>query len=358
VDFDFREPDALGVALAVMGGAAVAVRSRHPVAATLVALAAVAPLTHLGYSQSIGGTASLLALYSVAVSRRLRVSLTLLLLTVVVVGVVLLTSPLAPSASDWAANLFVIATAWVFGRSVRVRRAHVATVGARNEAQAEALAAETRAMLVEERARAAREMQDLVAHTLSEVNVQVAAARRTLARGDHASAEQLLRAAEEAGRTAMEETRRAVCVLGHCDDDASLRPQPGLADLDDLLAREKATGTEVGLTSTGDAVTVPPGVALTSYRVVEEALAEGRAEGPRSTAVGVDWRPDSLVVRVRTTPRTPRVRWHGDTPSGSGGLERLRTRVELYGGELHSARTRDGGSEVTARFPTVTGRTA
>ena len=87
------------------------------------------------------------------------------------------------------------------------------------------------------------------------------------------------------------------------------------------------------------------------------ALVEARAEGPRSTAVGVDWRPDGLVVRVRTTPRTPRVRWHGDTPSGSGGLERLRTRVELYGGELHSARTRDGGSEVTARFPTVTGRT-
>ncbi len=358
VDFDFRDPDALGVALAVAGGAAVAVRSSHPVPATLVALAAVAPLTQLGYSQSVGGMASLLTLYSVAVSRSLRTSLTLLGVVVGTVGTVLVTSPLDATLSDWLANLFVIATAWVFGRSVRVRRAHLATVGARNRAQADALAAETRAMLVEERARVARELQDLVAHTMTEVNVQVAAARRTLRLGHQQQAEHLLLAAESAGRTAMEELRRAVDVMGDSESCHERRPQPGLADLQDLVQRERAVGTEVDLTSTGAEVDVPPGVALTSYRLVEEALAAGRAEGPVSATVDLQWPPGALSLQVRVTPRTPRVRWAGDDDRSPGGPERLRSRVELYGGELRVARTRDGGTDVTARFPTVTGRTA
>ncbi len=359
VDFDFRDPDPLGVALAVAGGAAVAFRSSRPVAATLVALAAVVPLTQLGYSQSIGGMAALLTLYSVAVSRPLRTSVPALVLTVTVLGTVLVTTPLAATPSDWAANLFVVATAWAFGRSVRVRRTHVATVHARNSARLAAQAAETRAMLAEERARVVREMQDLVAHTLTELNVQVCAARRTLDRGDPHAAEQLLADAEGAGRTALGEMRRAVELLGPDDNAGSrMRPQPTIADLEDLVARERTSGLDVRLVATGAGEGVPPGVALTAYRVVEQALAAAHADGSASAEVILGRTGDDLSVRVRSTPRSPRVRWREEESPDTGALERLRTRVELYGGRLQLAPTRDGGTDVSARLPTATGRTA
>lgn len=358
VDFDFRPPDAPGIVLALLGGAAVAVRSRWPMAATAVALAAVVPMTQLGYSQSIGGMATLLTLYSVAVSRRLRSSASMLGLVVGFVGLALATSPIDPTLSDWVANLFVIATAWAFGRSVRVRRTHHAAVAERNRAQADALAAETRAMLVEERTRVALEMQDLVAHTLTEVNVQVAAARRTLTTGDRRCAEQLLQSAESAGRSAMEEIRRAADLLGHGKAGSSMRPQPGLADLHDLVERERAAGVEVSFTSAAGETAVPPGIALTAYRVVEEAFAEGHVEGIGAAAVHVEQASQRVALQVRTSPQRSGIRWHGEASPTTGPLERLRTRVELYGGELTVARTSDGETVVSAAFPVVTERTA
>lgn len=357
VTVDFTEPDATGVVLAIAGGVAVGFRSIRPVEATLAALAAVATLTHLGYSTSIGGIATLLALYSVAVGRSWRVSVPVTTLVGAGVGVALWTGPLPTTTSDWLSNMFVVSAAWVFGRSVRVRRAHAATAVARDRAEADAATAETRALVVEERARVAREMQDLVAHTLTEINVQVAAARRTMGHGDTSAAEQLLLDAEASGRAAMDEIRRAVGVLGHDEDDAARRPQPGLDELHDLLARERAAGGVAELTTTGTPVAVPAGIALTSYRLVEAALTDARCEGPHGADVQIVWTDTALTVVVRTAPKPPRVRWQEDLRSG-GAAERLRTRVELYGGDLRRARTRDGGVEVTARFPVAIGRTA
>lgn len=245
----------------------------------------------------------------------------------------------------------VVAGAWVLGRWVRTRRIHLRTLTERNRAESEARSAATRAMVVEERAGVAGEMQDLVAHALTEVTVQVAAARRTLSRGDPESAATLLAQAEQTGHAAMEEMRRAVDVLGRSDGAAAMRPQPGLADLADLLDRERALGGDVRHTSTGTAVAVPSGVALASYRLVEEVLAGARRDGAVRADVALDWAPDVLKVRVRTTPATARMLWGDESPRTDSGLEGLRHRVEVYGGELRWVRTRDGGAAVTATFP-------
>lgn len=355
VHYDFREPDALGVLLALVVAAAVAVRSRHPEAALLVTLAATIPLAQLGYHQGIGGLASLLALYSVAVSRPWRISVPLVLLTLTCVGVLLLTAPLASTLSDWIANLLVIVVAWIFGRSVRVRRVHQVAIAARNEARARAHHAESRAVLVEERTRVAREMQDLVAHNLTEVGVQIAAARRTLRTGDVPSVERLLLDAEQASRSAIAEMRRAVSVLGRSDGDVALHPQPGVGDLDELVHREAAHGNLVQLTSTGAPRSVPAGTALAAYRVVEQSLHELREDAPGRrpgrAEVGVEWQVDTLCVRVHGEPGTPAIGWDGTDLPDSRRITRLRNRVEAYGGKLGCDRTREGGFVVTARFP-------
>jgi signal transduction histidine kinase len=358
ITFDFRDPDALGVVLSLVASASVTFRSRRPEAALLVSLAASIAVAQLGYSQSLGGVATLLTLYSVAVSRRSRVSVPLAALTVLAVGVVLVTSPMQATLSQAVANLFVIGTAWTVGRSVRVRRAHTSSIVAREQAQAAAYEAETRALLVEERALMAREMQDLVAHNLTEVGVQVAAARRLLTRGQVADAEQLLLDAERVSRSAMDEMRRAVRMLGRSDGDAGLRPQPGIGDLDELVRRAATEGTTIRFNSSGEPLSVSAGVALTAYRVVEESLQELRDSGRGSVDVAVDWGVDALSVSLRGEPADPQIKWDEPELPAGNRITRLRNRVETYGGQLGCCRTREGGLAVSARFPLLaSGRT-
>lgn len=358
VDFDFRAPDALGVALSLVAAASVTIRSSRPRSALLLSLAATLPLTVLGYSQSVGGLASLLALYSVAVGRPLRTSLPWLVAVLVTVGAALASAPLVSTPGDWLANLIVIAVTWMFGRTVRTRRAQHASVASRNEARIRARAAEARATVVEERAGVAREMQDLVAHNLTEVGVQVTAARRLLRNGDVTGADQLLHDAEVVSRSAIDEIRRAVAMLGHSDGDSALRPQPGIGELAELVQRHAITGSVVRLDSTGEPAEVSPGIALATYRLVEEAL-QLDGPGPLDADVDLDWRADTLSVRVATTPRHQLIAWDETDPREGDRIGRLRNRVQTYGGTLGCSRTRDGRIVVSAQFPlAVPGRTA
>lgn len=349
VDFDYRAADGVGVLLTLMTCGPVAFRRQAPVHAVLLSLTGFVPLIVLDYSQPVAGLSTLLTLYSVAALRQGRVSGPIALVGAASVGAVLLTSPLEPTLGEWLANFFMVVGAWMLGRSVRVRRIHLADVEARNVALAEARGAETRRMLSEERSRTAHEMQDLVAHSLTEVNVQVAAARRILDR-DPAAADLALREAERASRGALEEIRRVADVLGQ-PAAVELRPQPGLDDLPGLVDRHRAEGVEVAYQGDGLG-RVPAGVGLAAYRVVEEALGNATRHAPsRPVQVCVTRTGGELSVQVVNPTDPEHLPWEEPEPPADSTLHRLRARVAAYGGDLRWGRCRDGSFGVLARFP-------
>ncbi len=350
--FDYREPDALGVGLTLLAGGAVAVRGRWPVWALLVACVASLTPLQIGYPQSVATFAPLLILYTIAARRPVSVSAPAAGLVYLLVGLLLVAGPMQATIADWISNTFMIVAVWAVGRSVRSHRAESAGREERNRALFEAREARARATEVDDRAAIAREMHDLVTHGITELTVQTAAARRLL-RSDPDTAEQLLSDVERRGRDAIAEMRRVLGVLRPAGDPAELRPQPDLADLGALVDEARADGMEVELNSTGTPAEVEQGVALTAYRVVQEALHNIRQHAGRATArVSIDWRPGTLCLAVEDDGRGA-LSWLADPPPDGHGLHLLRERVLAYGGTLRTGPRQGGGFTVTASLPTT-----
>jgi signal transduction histidine kinase len=350
--FDYREPDALAVVLTVLAGAAVAIRGRWPLPALAVAsAAALAPLA-LGYPQTIATFTPLLLLYTVAAVRPVRVSAPAAVGVHLLVGLLLAAGPIEPTVADWVSNTFMVTAVWAVGWSVRSRRAENAGREERNRALFEAEAAGARAAAVDERAAIAREMQDLVTHGITTLTVQTAAARRVL-RSDPDTAERLLVEAERAGHEAIADMRRILGILRPADGPADLRPQPGLADLDALVDAARADGMDVDLVCSGTPVEVEVGVALTVYRVVQEALRNVRQHAGRAAArIRLDWTPGRVVLAVVDDGRGV-LDWSSDPAVGGHGLHSLRERVHIYGGELAAGPRAGGGFTLSASLPTT-----
>ncbi len=347
VDYDFREPDVLSVTLAVLSGAAVAVRTRWPLAALAVASVASLLPVQQGYAQGVATLAPLLVTYTVAAGRPLRQSAPATACAGLLAVTVLLTGPFEPSAADWFGNALLLGAGFGVGRSVRVRRQQTAALEERNRALLEARAARDRALEVDERATIAREMQDLVTHGLTALTVQTAAARRLL-RTDPDTAEEVLRTVERTGQDAIADMRRILGVLRPPSDVAEWRPQPGLADIGDLVEQARATGLAVELVSVGTAADVEPGVALTAYRLVQEALRNCQQHAGRAAAtVSLQWLPGSLSLVVEDDGRGA-----ADGGSEGRGLRSLAERVQAYGGRLRAGPRGGGGFTVTAVLPT------
>ena len=338
-----REPDGLGVLLVLVGAAAVAVRRRVPVAALAVSLTSSVLVLHLGYHQVAGGLTALLSLYTVAVQRPARVSAALTAVTVLAATAAVVSGPSGGTVVEWVANAVVFVTAWALGRSVRARRARIADLEAGSRTLAAMHDAERRAALAEERAAIAREMQDLVAHSLAEVTVQLAAATRLVGH-DADTAGTVLASAEHTGRRALAETRRIVDLLAPGELADGRQPLPGLDDLPTLLAAEQALGRRVSLVTSGPPGLVPSGVGLTCYRLVQERLAAaGRRDPTPVVEIRLAWETGTFSVQVRDDGVGP------DTGAGVDdgiAMRLLQRRAELYGGCL----CRDEGS-VTAMFP-------
>ena len=352
IRYDFRDPDALGVLLAVLAGAAVAVRTRWPLPAFAVSSVSALATLQLGYSTGVGGLAPLLVLYTVAVRCRARASGTATAVLAGLLTLVMSFGPIEPTVTDWFVNVVVLVTAWSLGRSVRGRRAYTAGLEERNRALVAAREARLEAVTASERARIAREMQDLVAHGLTAMTVQAAAARRVL-RSDPETAEQLLASVEGAGHDVVQEVRRILSVLS-TGEPADRRPQPGVADLEDLVARARADGLSVELATTGTPAELDPGVALTAYRLVQEALGNSRQHaGAAAVRVVLDWRPGLLTLAVEDDGRGVVDDGPEEVATDGRGLWSLRERVQAYGGRLRAGPRTGGGFAVSATLPTV-----
>jgi signal transduction histidine kinase len=208
---------------------------------------------------------------------------------------------------------------------------------------------EARAAVAEERTRIARELHDVVGHSVTVMTIQAGAARM-LVENDPGAAKARLLAVEESGREALAEMRRMLEVLRDGDAPEELDPQPGVDDLDQLVADTRAAGLDVELAVEGKPMPLSPGAGLAAYRIVQEALTNVRkhAAGAR-TRVRLRYATGALEVAVENDAASqPSSEADGD---GGHGVIGMRERVALYGGELEVGPSADGGFAVHARLP-------
>jgi signal transduction histidine kinase len=251
------------------------------------------------------------------------------------------------TVSDYVATAVLYGGSWAMGQALRERSRRSAELAERVQRAERDREERARQAVAEERTRIARELHDVVAHSISVVAVQTQAVRRRL---DPALRREIddLRAVEETTRQAMAEMRRLFGVLRAGDERASLVPQPGLDQLDRLIGETSAAGVPVSLAVEGRRPPLPPGLDLAAYRIVQEALTNVRkhASGGR-VDVRLRFGEHDLDLAVDDTGGRP-----ADGPDGDGhGLVGMRERVALYGGTLEAGPRTDGGFGVRARLP-------
>ena len=202
------------------------------------------------------------------------------------------------------------------------------------------------AEVLAERTRIARDLHDLVAHSVSLMTVQAGAARLLLP-SDPARARESLRSVEETGREALADLRRLFGIVRGEEGDAALAPQPGLARLDALLEQSRKAGLPVEVAIEGKRRMLPPGVDLTAYRIVQESLTNAlKHAGPACAQVTIRYGREVLDLEITDDGRRTR---NGE---GTGhGLVGMRERVALYGGEFEAGPRRRDGYAVRARLP-------
>jgi len=235
------------------------------------------------------------------------------------------------------------AVAWLIGDSVRSRRRYTQALEERAERLERERETEAARAVAEEQARIARELHDVIAHTLSVIVVQAAAARDVFsARPERALA--ALANIEASGRGALAELRR---LLGAVRGDAMFAPQPGLERLDELLNRVRSAGLEVSFTIEGTPRPLPAALDLSAYRVVQEALTNTLKHADATRAdVAVRYGTDDLGVEVRDDGSAA-----GNGTGTGSGLIGMRERVTVLGGSLSAGPEPGGGFAVRARLP-------
>ena len=342
-----RDPTWWTAALLVASTMPIMFRRVRPIA-TLVAVATAQAVCELFEIVGPGWLAVLVAVYSLGAHTEGRRRTVTLVVVGVPMSVLLVTGLLVDEVTvvDAIATVGTFTAAYVLGDNLRRRRAHVEALADRAERAERERDLLARERVAEERARIAREMHDIVAHSVSVMVIQAAAARRQL---DHRPdlAATLLESLERTGRATMDELRQVLGVLRDPDAQRLDVPVPTLAELPALV--EAVNGLPVRLSMTGDVDHVPAGVAVSVYRVVQEALTNAtRHAGPGAT----------VAVRVASTPSAVDVVVEDDgrgasaTPSANGyGLLGMNERASAAGGTFVAGPRPGGGWRVAASFP-------
>ncbi|MBP5865347.1 sensor histidine kinase [Streptomyces sp. LBUM 1478] len=345
------------VIVALLASAPLTLRRRYPLAVLWIVLAAVLVTPH--EAPRLTFYACVVAAYGAAAYSPYRLP------TLVSLGVAVLlvgTDAALPTVPDRYAPYLIMVPIVVAADGLRTWKLRTAEgrrrLSALEREQDEAL----RRAVADERARIARELHDVVTHNVSVMVIQAGAARTVMDAHPDRAREALL-AVEAGGRAAMTELRHVMGLLtprtpGDPDGPdpggtEELAPQPGLGQLEALVARVGRTGTPVGLTVTGHRRPLPSGIELAAYRVVQEALTNTvRHAAGASAAVTVDYAAGRLRVEVTDTGGTPGASRTAGGATGSGrGLIGLRERLAVYGGTLRSGPHGADGYRVTALIP-------
>jgi signal transduction histidine kinase len=231
---------------------------------------------------------------------------------------------------------FVVLLPMLFGRIAYNRRARIALDRERAATDA----------VVAERARVARELHDIVAHAIGVMVVQAGAARTVVDR-DPAEAKAAMARVEDMGRTGLAEMRRLIGVLTADEPAGALAPQPGLAQLDELLATVRSAGLPVELVREGAERPLPTGVDVNAYRVIQEGLTNAlKHAGSAHASVRLRYEEEALAIEVADDGRGPSA-----TPGVGHGLVGVRERVGMFGGTVEAGPRPGGGFLVRVTIP-------
>jgi signal transduction histidine kinase len=241
---------------------------------------------------------------------------------------------------------FMLGAAYGVGFALRGQRIQSTLLAHRAERLEREREQKARLAVAEERVRIARELHDIVAHAISVIVVQAQAGQRVL-EGEQASAREALGSIETTGRQALVEMRRLLGILRKEDRELALAPRPSLACLDVLAERVREAGLPVELHVEGEAKPLPPGVELSAYRIVQEALTNAlKHAGPASAQVVVRYGAEEVEVEISDDGRGP-----VDGREGGHGLVGMRERAALVGGNVESGTDGGRGYTVRARLP-------
>ncbi|MGW1988686.1 sensor histidine kinase [Embleya sp. NPDC001921] len=349
----------VGLLLGGIGPAAVVAAMFRPVPAWWVATAAMVltalladpagpqlyPWTGAGIAVHAG------VLFLVALRSRPRVAAEVLLITVLA-GLGCMADPLPGSRSDLMQAALMMTAAAVIGAALRGRRVARTELVVQAELTAEERARRT---LLEERTRIARELHDVVAHHMSVISIQAQVAPHLVENPSDALKENLVGIRANAV-DALTELRRVLGVLRSEDElsDAMRHaPQPTLDRLDELVENVRGAGLRVDTRITGERRALPPGVELSGFRIVQEALSNVLRHAPGAAIrVELGYQETGLAIRVaNTAAEVPKAPGQPAASAGGHGLLGMRERVAMLGGEFADGPIPGGGYEVVARLP-------
>src|SRR5215813_681787 len=292
------QPSVAALLLVALASLVLAFRNRWPVAVLAVSTAAVVGYTLLGYVNGAALVAPAAAVYAVATNLSVRRALVASAVTLAaLLAATSTTNPFGTATGGPVVVLPVlIAAVCLGGIAVANRRAFVASIQARADAEAAQ-------RIDEERLRIARELHDVVAHTMSTINVQASAAAMVLTERPAAAAESV-QAIRTASKNGLREVRAILNVLRQADDTEPTAPAPGLTQVDALIAGAKQAGLPTTLKVTGETAVLPAGIDLAAYRIIQESLTNAiRHAGPATATVSLSYRADALLIEVADTGR-------------------------------------------------------
>jgi signal transduction histidine kinase len=348
----YREDDVFGIALVLLQTVPIAARRVAPLAALAISVAAISLHIAIGYEGVPAGTfAALVILYSAASETGTGQGLLAALLAAAGITVYFTTDRGDLGLAQAVTTYATYAAAWGLGTYARSRREYTSVVEERASLLEREREVRDREAVADERARIARELHDMVGHSLNLIVIQAGGAQRVF-QSKPDLARDSLASIESTGRQALHEMERMLGILRAPDSGGdALSPQPGLSQIDRLAADVTEAGLPVEVTVEGAAVALPASVDLSAYRIVQEALTNAlKHAGPARASVSIRHRADCLELEITddgqgTDGESP----GGDT--GGRGLIGMRERVGLFGGELSVGPRPQGGFRVHAKLP-------
>ena len=319
-------------------------RRRAPVVALAVNVVTGVLVLVLGYPTIVLGLAALVAVYSVATLRPRRISVPAAAVVIAVMAIDQLVSQGA-AFDTVVGNAVVLGVAWFLGDSVGQRRDYVYRLEQRTAELERARDELARSAVVEERLRIARELHDVLGHSVSVIAVQAGVGAHVIDT-DPTEAKRSLEAIGTVSKSALAEIRQVLGALRDEDEGGEVRPAPDVEALQGLIADLPAGDTAIDLRVDDDAHLLPAGLQLTIYRVVQEALTNViRHSGARRVRVTVRVRPDEARVEIVDDGAGAAGANHGH------GLLGMKERVAMQGGSLEAGSLPDEGFRVNATFP-------
>jgi signal transduction histidine kinase len=339
--------DGLAVVLLLAVTVPYVVRSRYPFGVFVTTYVALVLYVGLGYNEGLLPIFVLVGMYAVGAHRSARTAVSSFVIAIA--GLLALLPSDAPGfeADNVLTSGALFGAAVLFGSTVQARRLRLEALEQRTEALEREQEEEARRAVADERLHIAQELHDVVAHSMSVIAVQAGAGRHVIDQ-DPEAAKQALENISSTSRASLGELRRLLGVLREEGEGATYAPVPGLNDLADLVGDVVAAGVPVVTDVEGDLDSVPPAIAFTGYRLVQEALTNVmKHAGPATATVQVGCGTDRLRIEVRDDGRGVNAR-----SDGTGhGLVGMRERVAVFGGTLDAGPVAGGGFRVAAELP-------